>query len=102
MPTTKITFRGLLLILATLPALALSACGDLSPTPYHGVPYVPERTAGTGVAYVRANMMPPKEIKAEAAVKAPMKMEEPAKLKPVAPPPPMATGDKLFDKKQSK
>ncbi|MCB9989514.1 MAG: hypothetical protein H6868_09335 [Rhodospirillales bacterium] len=48
-------------ILAAAPLLFLAACGDGWDTKlYDGVPYTMERTAGNGLAYVRANMMPPR------------------------------------------
>lgn len=100
---SKDFIRLSVLTLATAPALLLSACGDnLEPTPYHGVPYTDERTAGTGVAYVRAKMLPPKETKTEAVTPAPA----PAAPAEQAPPPPIEApvtqGDKIFDNKQSK
>lgn len=98
--------RVSLLSFVALPALMLSACGDLVPEPYHGVPYTSERTAGTGVAYVRARMMPAKETRTEMI--APAAMVE-TKVEPVVeapPPPPVAApvtqGDKLFERRQSK
>lgn len=102
MPTTKI-LRGSVLILAALPAFALAACGDLVPTPYDGVPYTHERTAGRGVAYVRASMLPPKETKTETIMEEKTVVTAPAVVEPTPPPPPPITaGDKVFDNKQSK
>ena len=43
--------------LGVMGMIGLSACGDdLTPVRYEGFPYSNERTAGTGVAYVRAHM----------------------------------------------
>jgi hypothetical protein len=89
------------LVLAT-PVL-LAACGD-------GwemirvddmVPYGNTRTAGTGVAYVRAKMLPQKELKLEPAP-APAPVVAPA---PAAPPPmsvPPAKAEEVFREGQSK
>jgi len=99
--STKAT-RISLLSLAAVPALMLSACGDLVPEPYHGVPYTHERTAGTGVAYVRGKMMPAKETKTEMIAPA-AKVETTVETPP--PPPleaPVTQGDKLFEQRQSK
>lgn len=55
------TYRLPILVLSTLAPLALSACGEgYEAVPYHGVPYTEERTAGAGVQYVRAMMLPEK------------------------------------------
>ncbi len=55
------TFRVSLLILSSISPLALSACGEgYEAVPYHGIPYVEERTAGAGVQYVRAHLLPVK------------------------------------------
>ncbi len=92
-----------LLSLVAVPALMLSACGDLAPEPYHGVPYTHERTAGTGVAYVRGKMMPAKETKTEMMAPPAAKVETPVETPP--PPPveaPVTQGDKLFDQRQAK
>lgn len=84
--------------MVAVPALMLSACGDLVPEAYHGVPYTQERTAGSGVAYVRGKMMPAKETKTEMiapAAKVETTVETP-------PPPPVTQGDKLFEQRQAK
>ncbi len=66
------------------------------------VPYGNTRTAGTGVAYVRAKMMPEKELKLEAAV-APAPMTTPPPPPPVATPPvPEKTMEDVFNEKQAK
>lgn len=54
--------RSALLILSGATALGLSACGEgWEVVPFRGqVPYTEERTAGSGVAYVRAMLLPEK------------------------------------------
>lgn len=54
--------RASILILSGASALSLSACGEgYEMVPFHGsVPYTEERTAGSGVAYVRKMMLPEK------------------------------------------
>ena len=56
------TFRvSSFLILSGLSAIGLAGCGDgYEAVPYYGIPYVEERTAGHGVQYVRAHMLPVK------------------------------------------
>lgn len=55
------TFRLAVIAAASVSPLLLAACGDgYEAVPYHGVPYVEERTAGPGVAYVLAMMQPAK------------------------------------------
>lgn len=79
-------------LLLAAPLLALSACGDgweMVRTDAM-VPYGNTRTAGTGVAYVLARMMPEKELKLEPAAPAP------------AAPPPAAAPEQVFRQLQSK
>lgn len=98
MPTTQKILRQSVLALTLLPALALGACGEGSgwtTVPYEQVPYTHERTAGRGVAYVRAAMLPPKEMKTEIVVEQPV-------AAPIVVPAPLTAGDKVFDAKQSK
>ncbi len=53
--------RNSVLFLAMLSPLALAACGEgYEMRPYDKVPYEMERTAGRGIEYVRAGMMPEK------------------------------------------
>ncbi|NCC22630.1 MAG: hypothetical protein EOM26_09250 [Alphaproteobacteria bacterium] len=53
--------RALVLSALGLPLLALAACGEgYEPVAYQGFPYANERTAGSGVAWVRMNLMPEK------------------------------------------
>ena len=65
------------------------------------VPYGNTRTAGTGVAYVRAKMMPEKELKLE-----PAPMLTPMTTPPPAPPPPVtpvpSKAEEVFREKQEK
>jgi len=94
--------------------LTLTACGeDWVPqltTEY--VPYGEERTAGSGIVYVRKSMLPPKtEIKAaveppKAEIKAPepkiqeaVKVEPPPIMMPKDPEPaaPVLKADEMFD-----
>lgn len=53
-----------LFVLSGLSALGLSACGEGYEVVKvrNQVPYTEERTAGPGVAYVRAHLMPEKTI----------------------------------------
>ena len=58
------TSRRVVFVLSGLSTLALTACGEgYEVVKIRGqVPYTEERTAGPGVAYVRAHMMPEKTI----------------------------------------
>lgn len=58
------SFRQALIALCGVSTLSLAACGEgWEMVEFRGqVPYVEERTAGPGVAYVRAHMMPQKSI----------------------------------------
>lgn len=58
------TFRRVVFVLSGVSALALTACGEgYEMVQVRGqVPYTEERTAGPGVAYVRAHMMPQKSV----------------------------------------
>ena len=52
--------RKLFMLGTIVPVLFLSACdGSWEMQPYHGTPYG-DRTAGSGVEYVRAHLMPEK------------------------------------------
>jgi len=80
-----------------LAPLILAGCGDGWTTqPYHGTPYG-DRTAGSGVEYVRAHMAPPATLNTETQTK----VEPPAAPAPApAAPPPVETkkGDAVFHK----
>lgn len=58
------TFRRVVFVLSGLSTLGLAACGEgYEVVQVRGkVPYTEERTAGPGVAYVRAHMMPEKSV----------------------------------------
>ncbi len=58
------SFRQALIALCGVSTLSLAACGEgWEMVEFRGqVPYVEERTAGPGVAYVRAHMMPSKSV----------------------------------------
>lgn len=83
------------LLTLTLFPLALSACGgegwEMRRTTVF--PYGNQRTAGTGVEYVRASMMPargpvleaPKPVVTPAPAPQPVIMPEPAPMKPADP-----------------
>jgi hypothetical protein len=111
------TFKRALQLSAALPILALAACGEgYEMIPYNAVPYEMERTAGTGVAYVLASMMPAKGVveetpkeEATPAAEAPAEEEvstPPAEEVPAPAPEPEAAkpadGDKVFHEKQVK
>lgn len=87
-------------VLSVASTLGLAACGDgWEMVPYHGTPY-DGRTAGSGVAYVRAHLTPAKGpiLKVETPLeKAPPKQE-------VAPAPakPAQSADAVFRAKQKK
>lgn len=76
--------------------LLLVACGDgYEPQRVQGVvPYVMERTAGTGVAYVRAKMMQEKELKVETKAEADVPAEEKKEE--------IKSAEPVFEKKQAK
>lgn len=61
--------------LSCLPAIALAGCGDgWEMVQVRGqVPYTEERTAGPGIAYVRAHLMPEKTLVLPAPAVAPVK-----------------------------
>lgn len=90
--------------LSAVALFGLAACGDgWEMVPYHGTPYN-GRTAGTGVAYVRAHM-PPAKGPILPAVTAPPKVEAPvAPVVTPAPAPvkPAEDADKVFRAKQKK
>ena len=74
--------------MSALPVLFLAGCGEggWEMVPYTQVPYTLERTAGTGVAYVRAHMLPQKGPSLEPAL--PMS-EPPAVVAPEPSPAPV-------------
>lgn len=84
-----------------LPLLALSACGEgWEPQKTDTVfPYGNQRTAGYGVVYVRAKMMPEKELVVEPMVEEPAVAEEPAAEPEVTP---LKPADEIFHEAQTK
>jgi hypothetical protein len=82
--------------------LLLAACGEgYEMVRVEGVvPYTEPRTAGTGVAYVRAKMLPEKELKVETTV------ETTTVTPPVEPAgpkePEIKSAEPVFQKKQQK
>lgn len=106
----KKAVRLSVLSLTAIPVLALGACGDggsggWQAVPYEGVPYTHERTAGKGVTFVRAAMLPPKEAKVEPMMQETKPVETPAPEAKAPPPPrtePITAGDSVFEKKQAK
>lgn len=58
------SYKRVLFVMSGLSTLALAACGEgYEVVKVRGqVPYTEDRTAGPGVAYVRAHLMPEKTI----------------------------------------
>ncbi len=75
------TFRVALIAVSAFSTLTLAACGDGWDMVQirDQVPYTDERTAGPGIAYVRAHMMPEKSVVLPAA---PM-MDAPKSAEPI-------------------
>ncbi len=76
--------RKFLLVAGMFSSLALAGCGEgFEVVQYEGFPYGNDRTAGSGVAYVRVNMMPEKgpvvDIKLE---EEPEEITEPVETEP--------------------
>jgi hypothetical protein len=96
------TMRRTILILSTAaPLLLLAACDGYEMQRYTGFPYDNQRTAGSGVQYVLAKMMPTK-----GPVLEPAPVVAPA-AEPIIeiPPPPVETitpADPVFDSKARK
>lgn len=78
-----------LLILSGVSTLALTACGEgWVAVPYQGVPYTEERTAGSGVQFVRDHLLPSKGPVLEPAAPAvltPVLQETETQVKDAAP-----------------
>ncbi len=54
-------FNTFAILVATVGSLSLAGCGEeYEMTKYEGFPYGNERTAGSGITYVRVKMMPEK------------------------------------------
>ncbi len=89
-------------VLSVCSALGLAACGDgWEMVPYHGTPY-DGRTAGSGVAYVRAHLTPAKGpiLKVETPPEEKVS-PKPAEVAP-APVKPAQDADAVFRAKQKK
>lgn len=86
-------FRAILVASCGFATLALAACGEgYEPVKVQGqVPYTDERTAGPGIAYVRAHMLPEKSV---------VLPPEPAPSVKAAPP--VHDAAPIFDKKMQK
>lgn len=99
-------------VLSVVPFVLLAACGDgWEKQDYHEVPYTLERTAGTGVAFVRAKMLPARgpsvaqdapvetvgaqEMKTDLNTALYLEAEENLEL-------PVKDGDEMFDDSQRK
>ncbi len=113
MPSVRIKTR-LLLALPVLFALPLAGCGEgYEMVSYDGFPYNNIRTAGSGIAYVRANLLPERGPVIEAAQpeNVPVIQPEPAP-EPIAEPIQETkdiledintqSADKFFEEKQRK
>ncbi len=98
-------FRNLILATA-VPALLAGCTGEgYEMVPYHGEPYTLEGTAGSGVAYVRASMLPAKgpvveeaAAPAEEAAPAPAEEEISHPVEDTAHEAPVSDGEDLFNK----
>ncbi len=86
------TFRRVVFVLSGLSALSLAACGDGYEMVQvrDQVPYTMERTAGPGIAYVLAHMMPEKAMVIPAPMAAPA--QEPV----------VQDAEPMFDQKMNK
>ncbi len=83
------------LAILSAPLLSLTACGEgwEAQKTDAAFPYGNQRTAGTGVAYVRAKMLPEKELK----------VESPAKVEVTKPAPePTLDAEEIFTEQQIK
>lgn len=93
--------RSFLRISALILPLFLTACGDgweaQKTTKYK--PYGNSRTAGSGIVYVRAKLLPKKELKLEPEIKETPPAQEKVKA---APPAPVKPADKMFNDAQIK
>jgi hypothetical protein len=100
MPTIR---RTILTLSTAAPLLLLAACDGYEMRLYDGFPYGNQRTAGHGVEYVLAKMMPQKGPVLEPVV--PKAEPAPAPVIEVPPPPPtepITKADEVFDNKARK
>lgn len=97
MPTLR---RTILTLSAAAPLLLLAACDGYEMQLYQGFPYGNERTAGSGVQYVLAKMMPTKGPVLEPA---PVIVPEPEPVIEIPPPAaPITPADPVFEQKARK
>jgi hypothetical protein len=97
--------RTILTLSAAAPLLLLSACDGYEMRLYDGFPYGNARTAGHGVEYVLAKMMPKKGPVLEPVAEAPPPVVTPEpEIAPPPPPPPepMKQADEILEKKARK
>ena len=95
--------KALLRLMMVCAPFMLSACGEgweVQRTD-QVFPYGNQRTAGTGVVYVRAKMMPEKELKLEPVAEEPP-MEEPVAEAPKEEPAPVLDAEEIFEEVQTK
>lgn len=97
--------RTILILSAAAPLFLLSACDGYEMRLYDGFPYGGARTAGHGVEYVLAKMMPTKGPVTEPVAEPPA--PPPAPEPEIAPPPPppeepMTKGDEMIEHKARK
>lgn len=97
------TFRRMILILsAAAPLMLLAACDGYELQRYTGFPYDNQRTAGSGVQYVLAKMMPIKGPVLEQAAPVIQPAPEPAIEIPPPPVEVITPADPVFDHKARK
>jgi hypothetical protein len=100
MPTMR---RTILTLTTAAPLLLLAACDGYEMQRYTGFPYDNQRTAGSGVQYVLAKMMPTKgPVLEPVAPPAPAPAPEPAIEIPPPPVEPITPADPVFDNKARK
>jgi hypothetical protein len=99
MPTIR---RTILTLSTALPLFALSACDGYEMRLYDGFPYGNQRTAGHGVEYVLAKMMPKKgPVLEPAPAPAPAPAPEP-KVEMPPPSEPIKPADPIIENKARK
>lgn len=94
--------RTILTLTATAPLLLLAACDGYEMQLYDGFPYGGARTAGHGVAYVRASMMPPKGPVLEQAPPPVVQAPPPAPVVEAPPTAPITPADPIIEQKARK
>ena len=98
------SIKTVILAAASAPMFFLAACDGYEPVEMtHMVPFTMERTAGKGVMYVRAAMMPAKGPVTEPVTPQPPLMTPAPEPEPEALiEAPQSEGDKVFTTKQGK